>query len=132
MKLIYATAIAAGFLISCGEAEKRAEKPVEKVQQTPLSPTEAEIEYADTAEPADQPLADLYNRSCISCHSVDGAGAPLTGHTQEWKRRLAIRGMEGLLASTVNGRETMPAMGMCMDCTNEQLEALIAYMVEAE
>ena len=131
MKLI-AMGAAIILLAACGQPEPTTTERVERVSNIPLVPTEAQIDYADLAEPSDAALAELYNRSCISCHSVDGAGAPLTGHTEEWERRLSIRGMSGLLESTVNGRGAMTAKGMCMDCTDEDFLALINYMAEAE
>lgn len=120
------------FLTACGQPRSNNVQRTDVQNQTPLVPTVAQIDYADLAEPKDAALAKLYNRSCISCHSVDGAGAPLTGHTEEWQRRLSIKGMSGLVESTVNGLATMPAMGMCLDCTDDEFIALINYMMSKE
>ncbi len=99
------------------------------VSAEPLQASAAQIEYAEFAEPSDIYLAEIYNRSCTSCHSVDGAGAPLTGHSEEWNRRLTLRGERGLLASTLKGSEGMPAMGMCADCSEDDFQSLINFMM---
>lgn len=93
-----------------------------------LSPTPADITYADEAVPSDTRMAGIYDRSCRSCHSVEGMEAPLTGHRPAWAARMDEKGLEGLLASTKNGYKGMPAMGLCNDCSDEDLEALIVFM----
>ena len=121
------TVVCTGILITACSGEKSVEAPT--VSDTPLSVSQAQIDYAEFAEPADAYLAEIYNRSCVSCHSVDGAGAPLTGHKDEWQRRLALRGEAGLLVSTMSGQEGMPAMGMCTDCSDDDFQKLIAFMM---
>lgn len=125
-----------GVLIACSPSgsETGSAKPPAKAGKPAVSlvPTQADIDYADMAIPSNKDLAGLYERSCISCHSVDGAGAPLTGHKADWDARLAASGMDGLLKVTKAGKATMPAMGMCMDCTDEDFVALITYMAEKE
>ena len=53
-------------------------------------------------------------------------GAPRTG-TSEWDSRMA-KGMDTLLDNTINGYKGMPPLGMCMDCGEEEFEALIRFM----
>ena len=131
MKYICLMAIC-GVLAACSPTKSDNAKTKVQKQVVSLAPTQADIDYADEASPSDAALADLYNRSCISCHSVEGAGAPLTGHKADWDARLSARGMEGLLKSTKEGKATMSAMGMCMDCTDEDFTQLIKYMAEKE
>lgn len=38
--------------------------------------------------------------------------------------------MEVLLASTVNGMGMMPPKGTCMDCSDDELEAAVDYIIE--
>lgn len=114
------------FLAAC-TGDKAVEVP--RAPSGPIAPSQAQIDYAEFAEPDDAYLAEIYNRSCISCHSVDGAGAPLTGHSIEWNRRMKLRGEDGLMASTVNGLEGMPAMGMCADCSEDDFKILISFMM---
>lgn len=116
-------------LVSCGNDRN---SDIKMVSNVPIKASAMQIEFADTAEPSDEYLAEIYNRSCNSCHSVDGAGAPLTGHIAEWERRISLRGESGLLQSTINGLDGMPAMGMCADCSPADFEALIKYMKSAK
>lgn len=91
-------------------------------------PTPGQIAFAEQARPADPGLADIYDRSCASCHALVDAGAPLTGHGAAWDARIADRGRAGLLASIKNGMNAMPAMGLCADCSDEEFLALIDFM----
>ncbi len=72
-------------------------------------------------------VADLYNRSCRSCHHGGAGGAPRTGRAQDWEPRL-FQGLDVLLDHTISGYKGMPPMGMCMDCDEDQFVGLIEYM----
>jgi len=81
--------------------------------------------------PSDPVLAEVYEYSCYSCHGNPGNEAPLSGDVAAWEGRLA-KGMDVLLESTINGYNGMPPLGMCMDCSVDQFEALIAFMAGLE
>lgn len=91
-------------------------------------PNAAQIAFASNAVPDDPALAAIYERSCKTCHSAINTNAPLTGHTQVWRTRIAAKGEAALLASVQNGLNAMPAKGLCPDCTDEQFKALTAFM----
>lgn len=116
-----ALALSACIVAACSQPEAPAAAAA-------TEPTQADIALADSAVPKDDELAAIYERSCRSCHSVHGLGAPLTAHKADWKARLETRGAAGLLESTKNGLNTMPAMGLCNDCSDADFEALIAFM----
>ena len=78
-------------------------------------------------QPADAALAEIYNRSCRSCHTISATGAPLTGDAKAWAERME-KGMNTLVDNVVNGFGGMPPYGMCMDCDGDQFEALIVFM----
>ncbi|MEH6590636.1 MAG: c-type cytochrome [Halioglobus sp.] len=80
-----------------------------------------------TMQPADPQLAEIYNRSCRSCHTIAATGSPLTGDVQQWSVRLE-KGMDTLVDNAVSGFGGMPPFGMCMDCEVEDFEALINFM----
>ncbi len=80
--------------------------------------------------PADAELADIYNRSCRSCHTLAATGSPLTGDAAAWDERMN-KGMDVLLDNVINGFGGMPPLGLCMDCDVDQFEALILFMAEA-
>lgn len=77
------------------------------------------------------PLQERYDRSCGSCHSLPGSGAPQRGDAQAWAPRLA-QGADTLLDHTLNGYKAMPPLGACMDCDEAQFRALIGYLAGAE
>lgn len=100
--------------------------------QTSVPATADQISYAETANPTDPVLAEIYQRSCASCHSFVDAGGPLTGHEAAWSALLAAKGVDGLLASVKSGLGAMPAMGLCADCTDEQFLELIEFMAHRQ
>ena len=77
--------------------------------------------------PTDPQLAEIYNRSCRSCHAQAAAQAPLTGDRAAWAPRME-QGMEVLLEHTISGYKGMPPLGMCFDCEEEDFSALITFM----
>ena len=91
-------------------------------------PNAAQIAFASNAVPSDPALAAVYERSCKTCHSAINTNAPLTGHTQAWRTRIAAKGEAALLVSVQNGLNAMPAKGLSPDCTDEQFKALTVFM----
>jgi len=104
-------------LTACGDPESRAAPQREAASRQLV--------------PADRELAGIYQRSCRSCHTIAATGAPLTGDAAAWTGRLD-KGMDTLLDSVINGFGGMPPLGLCMDCTAEQFEALIRFMAGQE
>lgn len=82
---------------------------------------------ADKIMPTDTHLADLYERSCKACHSQVGSVAPLTGDAKAWAPRLS-KGMSALQGSVRDGLNGMPAGGLCLDCSDTDIEQLIHFM----
>lgn len=80
--------------------------------------------------PDDPALAEIYNRSCRRCHTEAATGAPLTGDSKAWSARMN-KGMDVLVANTINGIGRMPALGFCMSCDADEFEALIRFMASA-
>jgi len=74
-------------------------------------------------------LADIYQRSCKNCHSVEATGAPLTGDTAKWQTILN-KGLEAVIENTMNGYGGMPPFGQCFECQPEQFEQLVLYMAK--
>ena len=69
----------------------------------------------------------IYNTKCMACHATGVAGAPKVGDKEAWAPRIAT-GMDALLASATNGKNAMPPKGTCMDCSEDDLKAVIEYM----
>jgi len=73
-----------------------------------------------------------YMMSCFACHSTGAAGAPKVGagNAAEWTPRIE-KGMDAVVANAINGLNAMPAKGLCFTCTDEDLAAVVAYMVDS-
>ena len=72
-----------------------------------------------------------FNKSCATCHNAGVAGAPKYADAAAWAPRIA-KGMDVLYASTINGLPpAMPQKGMCFSCSDDELRALVDYMVAA-
>ncbi len=74
---------------------------------------------------------DIYNQNCAACHTVGVAGAPVWANAEQWAPRLD-KGIDVLYDSVINGLAPgMPAKGLCMTCTDDELKAVTDYMVAA-
>ena len=72
-----------------------------------------------------------FNKSCATCHNSGAAGAPKYADAAAWAPRIE-KGMATLYASTINGLPPgMPQKGMCFSCSDDDLRALVDYMVAA-
>ena len=76
---------------------------------------------------ADFNAETTYMMSCFACHSSGAGGAPKMDDPADWSARME-KGMEGVMANVINGVNAMPAKGLCFNCTNEDLQALVDYM----
>jgi cytochrome c5 len=86
-----------------------------------------------TAQSADppRPAATIYNDFCAVCHSGGWQGAPIANDASEWKERMSA-GAETMFKNAKNGLNAMPAMGTCMDCSDEELKSAIAEMLPTQ
>lgn len=71
----------------------------------------------------------VYSASCAGCHAVGVAGAPKKGDVAAWDKRLA-KGFDKTLANAISGLNAMPAKGLCMDCSDDELSAAIKFMAK--
>ncbi|MDP2560988.1 cytochrome c5 family protein [Psychrobium sp. 1_MG-2023] len=72
---------------------------------------------------------DVYQTTCFGCHGTGAAGAPKKGDADAWAPRLA-QGEAKLFAHAWDGFNAMPPKGTCMNCSKEELQAAIDFMVE--
>lgn len=90
------------------------------------------LTFAGQASSATDPFTvELYQTSCKICHEDAVGGAPKSFDVAAWKERLA-KGKETLLTHAISGFKGMPPLGMCSDCTQEDLVDLIDYMAAEE
>lgn len=73
---------------------------------------------------------DIYNASCTTCHAAGVSGAPRLGNAAEWAPRIAA-GNDTLFNNAWNGINAMPAKGLCMDCSEDEIKAVVEYMVSS-
>jgi len=102
-------------------------------QNEPEGTIAAEVVVADGAAgdaAAAEPKSgeQVYNGSCMACHGTGAAGAPKTGDAGAWAPRIAT-GMDKLLSNAINGLNAMPPKGLCMSCSDTELQAAVEYMV---
>jgi len=64
---------------------------------------------------------------CAGCHASGVMNAPVIGGNFA---DLAARGMPALLKSGKKGKNAMPRMGGCNDCSDEELTAAIQNMID--
>lgn len=92
-----------------------------------------ENELIDLAQLSDGFDAEQkYMASCFACHSTGAAGAPKVGSgmAAEWGPRLEEKGMDAIVQNAINGINTMPAKGLCFDCSDDELKAIVEYMID--
>lgn len=74
--------------------------------------------------------ADIYNKSCVACHTAGVLGAPKLHNAADWQPRLDEKGFDTVWQNAINGIGGMPPKGTCMDCSDEEIKVAIEYMIE--
>ncbi len=92
---------------------------------------QAKLDNKATRDDASQETAgrEIYEHHCVVCHKDGLAGAPRFKNEQDWKPRLAGRKLDDLVASSLKGLNAMPAKGTCIKCNEDDLKAVISYML---
>ncbi|MEE2732973.1 MAG: c-type cytochrome [Pseudomonadota bacterium] len=83
---------------------------------------------ADAGGEAEKTPEDMYNTTCAACHGTGAAGAPKTGDAAAWTARIA-QGNEALYNHAINGLNMMPPRGTCAACSDDDIKAIVDYMV---
>jgi len=71
----------------------------------------------------------IYASNCQACHNYGVAGAPKLGDAAAWGAKLE-QGIEMVYANAIKGIRGMPPRGTCMDCSDDEIEATIDYILE--
>lgn len=104
--------------------------PVGEVVMQGDAATAAPAEATGSASgSAERSPADIYNAYCTTCHSIGLAGAPKTGAAGDWEPRIA-QGMDVVYQHAITGLRGMPPRGLCMDCSDEEIQATTDWMIE--
>lgn len=80
--------------------------------------------------PVERNASEIYETACAFCHQKGMAGAPKFGDTLSWKGRVN-KGLDVLTLSVKKGLNGMPAMGLCMDCSDRELKSAVKYMLDS-
>ena len=70
----------------------------------------------------------VYNTYCMACHMTGAADAPVLGNVDQWIPRIA-KGTETLYQNAIKGMGAMPARGICMDCSDDDVMATVDYIL---
>jgi cytochrome c5 len=70
----------------------------------------------------------ILNQYCNVCHLTGWNGAPLSGEPDDWQARRTA-GFATLFKNAKQGLNSMPPLGTCTDCTDEELQAAIREML---
>ncbi len=71
---------------------------------------------------------EMYN-ACAACHATGAAGAPKVGDAAAWAPRIA-QGNDKLYSHAINGLNMMPPRGTCAACSDDDIKAIVDYMVD--
>ena len=82
-----------------------------------------QVAAADTGFDA----AAKYQSGCFACHGTGAAGAPKLDDKAAWDTIMA-KGMDAVMVNVMNGINVMPAKGLCFDCSEGDLMAIVEYM----
>lgn len=70
----------------------------------------------------------VYNQFCAACHTSGVLNAPKINNAADWEPRLA-QGMDTVLRHAIEGYNAMPAKGTCGNCSDDEIQAAIDYMI---
>ena len=75
----------------------------------------------------------VYKGACFACHDAGVAGAPKRGDNTAWEPRIA-QGFDTLKKHAIEGftgkAGMMPPRGTCANCSDEEIENAIHYMID--
>ena len=120
------------FGLEASEAEKAIEKRITPVGQVCVEGQDCAQEVSLVSSNPDVMRSgeEIYDAACTTCHAIGLAGAPLFGNKVIWGER-ANKDLAVLVETVTNGLGGMPPMGMCMDCSQEELTNSVQYMLDA-
>ena len=122
----FGPAVLGGLLVSlslagCGDADG------------PADASGAAASGADASgESASREPAEIYAQYCVNCHGTGMAGAPMVGpeHRLIWSEEIEEEGFPTLVKIAIEGENGMPPRGTCFDCSDEEIEATVLYMLK--
>jgi len=118
--------------LEASEAEKAIEKRITPVGQVCVEGQDCAQAVSLVSSNPDVMRSgeEIYDAACTTCHAIGLAGAPLFGNKVIWGER-ANKDLAVLVETVTNGLGGMPPIGMCMDCSQEELTNSVQYMLDA-
>lgn len=102
-------------------------KPVGQVVTDPAALVKVSTKVARAPYTGEQVLAN----ACNACHQVGVLGAPKEGDKAAWSVRAgSAGGLEGLTASAIKGKNSMPPRGGNPDLSDEEIKAAVGLMLQ--
>lgn len=129
MKRIHLAVAAACALLFTGLASSSVQEdirkriaPVGQVYLAGEAPVQAVV---DTGPRSGE---QVYQTACFACHGTGALDAPKPGEAS-WVPRIA-QGFDVMLQKSIAGFDNMPAMGTCMNCSEDEIADAIRFMIE--
>ncbi len=72
---------------------------------------------------------DIYNNNCAACHATGALNAPKFGDAAAWAER-SSKGIDTLISNAIGGINSMPPMGACGSCSEDDIAETVRYMVD--
>lgn len=72
---------------------------------------------------------EIYGAVCTACHATGVLDSPKFGDKAAWEKR-AAGGLDGLMASAMNGKGSMPAKGGDPSLSEAEIKAVVLYMTK--
>lgn len=69
----------------------------------------------------------LFTQKCAQCHVKPETGAPIIGNVEHWQP-VKEQGFKLTLKHVVEGKGSMPPLGSCSACTEDDFRALTQFL----
>lgn len=128
--ILLATSGVLGFALSLYIHGTRA--PAQSVEIKTIQTFHSPVTFVKQIENDPQAGEKIFKEFCASCHNkkpLIDVNAPRIGDKKIWDA-LKQLGMPVLLNITIKGAKAMPARGGCFECSDEQLQMAIQYMLD--
>lgn len=102
--------------------------PVEEYAGAGVDQTASAAIVPVAADSGADKIQTIYNASCAACHVSGAAGAPKQGDKAAWAPRIK-NGNATLYASAIKGKGAMPAKGGNSSLSDDNVKAVVDYMV---
>lgn len=130
LKALGGVALLGALALSAAAATDAVRERVKPVGEVCMAgePCAAQVAAVSTGG-AERSGKDVYSAACLACHTTGAAGAPKLGDAGDWSARMEARGLEGMYESAIKGFNGMPAMGLCMNCSEDEMKASVDYIL---